>query len=243
MVSIPNQHTIRQQIQDLCGKGDNDQALDDYLDLILDPVGKEYEAKVQLGSPLKNTKLATIVNYLYSETIEDEKLKKLLKKYNKPENCPYVFATRCNPEIWNKNLTTVHKGHDIELHKIQMHFVKAAYAITEACDRVMDSKLKSALCKEIATPLIDCLAFLDLASSEIIQFRRDYLKSRLPEKMKPLAKNVPENVSEWLFKYDLNKRINTVSSTNIALTASICLHYQYDKYQGCKAGNNQQHYG
>ena len=28
VVSIPNQHTIRQQIQDLCGKGDNDQALE-----------------------------------------------------------------------------------------------------------------------------------------------------------------------------------------------------------------------
>ena len=94
--------------------------------------------------------------------MENEKLKNLLKKYNKPKNCPYVFAPKCNPEIWNKNLTTVHKGHDIELHKIQMHFVKAAYAITEACDRVMDSKLKSALCKEIVTRLIDSFALLGL---------------------------------------------------------------------------------
>ena len=39
--------------------------------------------------------------------------------------------------------------------KIQMHFVKAASVIIEACHRVMDSKLKSALCKETVTPLID----------------------------------------------------------------------------------------
>ena len=58
-----------------------------------------------------------------------------------------------------------------------MHCVKAAYAITEACDRVMDSKLKSALCKEIVTLLIDSLAFLGLVSSELNQFRRDYLKN------------------------------------------------------------------
>ena len=40
VVSIPDQHTIRQQIQDLCGEGDNDQALDDDLDPILDPIRK-----------------------------------------------------------------------------------------------------------------------------------------------------------------------------------------------------------
>ena len=70
-----------------------------------------------------------------------------------------------------------------------MHLVKAAYAITEVCDIVMDSKLKSALCNEIVPPLIDSLAFLGLVSSELNQFRRGYLKSRLPEKMKTLAKN------------------------------------------------------
>ena len=62
----------------------------------------------------------------------------------------------------------------------------------------MDSKLKSALCKEIVTPLIDSLTFLGLVSSDLNQFRRDCLKSRLPEKMKRLAKNVPTK-SEWLF--------------------------------------------
>ena len=81
MVSIADQPTIRQQIQDLCGEGDDDQTLDDDLDPILDPIIKEYEAKVQLESPLKNIKLVSIVDNLYSKTMEDEKLKTLLKKY------------------------------------------------------------------------------------------------------------------------------------------------------------------
>ena len=99
VVSIPGQYTIRQKIQDLCGEGDNDQILADELDPILDPIRKENEAKVQLGSPLKNTKLATIVNNLYSKTMENEKLKNLLKKYSKFKNCPHVFAPKCDPEI------------------------------------------------------------------------------------------------------------------------------------------------
>ena len=99
VVSIPGQYTIRQKIQDLCGEGDNDQILADELDPILDPIRKDNEAKVQLGSPLKNTKLATIVNNLYSKTMENEKLKNLLKKYSKFKNCPHVFAPKCDPEI------------------------------------------------------------------------------------------------------------------------------------------------
>ena len=41
VVSIRDQRTMRQQIQDLCGEGGNDQALDDDLDPILDPIRKE----------------------------------------------------------------------------------------------------------------------------------------------------------------------------------------------------------
>ena len=70
----------------------------------------------------------------------------------------------------------------------------------------MDSNLKSALCKEIVTTLIDPLVFLGLLSSGLNQFRKDYL-------MKPFTKNVPVK-SEWPFGDDLNKRINTISSTN-----------------------------
>ena len=61
--------------------------------------------------------------------------------------------------------------------------------------------------------------------------------------MKPLTKSVSAK-SEWLFGDDLNKRINTISSLNTALTANIRPYYQYDKYQGSKAADrNQQHYG
>ena len=84
---------------------------------------------------------------------------------------------KCNPNILNKNLTIVYKDYEIGLQKIQMHSVNAAYGITEACDRFMDSKLTQVICKEIVTPFIDSLAFLRLVSSELSQFRRDYLRS------------------------------------------------------------------
>lgn len=75
-----------------------------------------------------------------------------------------------------------------------MHSFKTDYAITEACGGVMNTRLKSALCKEIVTPLIDSLAFLGLDSSDSHQFRKDYLKSTLPEKKEPMTKNVPAKI-------------------------------------------------
>ena len=54
VVSIPDQRTIRQQIQDLCAEGN--QELADYLDPVQDPIRKKYEAKLQLDSPLKKYK-------------------------------------------------------------------------------------------------------------------------------------------------------------------------------------------
>ena len=72
-----------------------------------------------------------------------------------------------------------------------MHSFKTDYAITEACGGVMNTRLKSALFKEIVTPLIDSLAFLGLDSH---QFRKDYLKSTLPEKKEPMTKNVPAKI-------------------------------------------------
>ena len=44
MVSIPDQWNIRQQIQNLCGKGYNYQALDDDFGTILDSIEKKIEA-------------------------------------------------------------------------------------------------------------------------------------------------------------------------------------------------------
>ena len=41
--------------------------------------------------------------------------------------------------------------------------------------------------KELASPLIDSLAFLGKAITDMKQFRRNNLKPRLPEKLKPFS--------------------------------------------------------
>ena len=46
-----------------------------------------------------SAKLADILNSLFIEKMNKEKLKKLIKTYNKLEKCPNMLAPKCNEEI------------------------------------------------------------------------------------------------------------------------------------------------
>ena len=70
------------------------------------------------------------------------------------------------------------------------------------------------------------------------QFRRNNLKPRLPEKLKPLADNVPSD-SQWLFGDDLSKRISEINNMNSALTQSF---RPYQQNNG-RYYNNSSHSG
>ena len=124
--------------------------------------------------------------------MDEKKLKKPVKTYNKPENCQNMITPKYNEEIWRGDiLNTSRKSNDIVLQKIQMHTVKAASAMADACDKIMEMNLKSDQCREMITPVIDALALLGVVTAEINQFRRKQMKDRLPAKMQPLTKNVP----------------------------------------------------
>ena len=92
--------------------------------------------------------------------------------------------------------------------------------------------------KELVSPLIDGLAFLGKAITDMNQICRNKLKTRLPEKLKLLADNVPSE-SQWLFGDDLIKRISEINNMNSALTQSFRSYQQNnDRYY-----NNSSHSG
>ena len=108
---------------------------------------------------------------------------------------------------------------DINLKKIQMLNVSAAYAVIDVCEKAISrlGKYKQHLSMELLTPPVDSLVYIGKTAKDRNQLRRDILKSRLPAKMKQLTKNVPAE-SELLFGKDLNKRISQINNTNSCLT-------------------------
>ena len=143
-ISIPDATILRRQIQDLCQEGEDKGFSEGENDPILERVSQEFSVKEEVGSPLKNSKLSGIINNLFIEKLDEEKLKKLVRTYNKPENYPNMITPKCNEEIWRGYvLNTSRRCNGIVLHKIQMHTVKAACAMTDECDKVMKLNLIS----------------------------------------------------------------------------------------------------
>ena len=170
-----------------------------------------------VGKPIGNRKLASIGNNLFLVNMEEEKFIDLNKKYSRPESCPNMVSPKCNTEIWKSNLTSSYKMNKIDLQRTENLHAKAAYAVTVTSDKIMAANLSQKQSKE--TPLADALALLGKATADLNQFWRKKLRSRLPDKIRPLATNVPAG-SQWLFGDDLNKRIAQISSMNNALSES-----------------------
>ena len=87
-----------------------------------------------------------------------------------------------------------------------------------ACGKVFDKmgKLEESQSKELIALLVDALAFLRKVTLELNQFKKDLLKSRLTDKMRQLATNVPGD-STFFFGDDLAKRISEINSSNNSL--------------------------
>ena len=111
--------------------------------------------------------------------------KALNKNYNLPENCPTMIVPKCNAEIWKSNLNSPCRINEIRLQNLS---AKAAYAVAEACGKILEkmSKMKRNQSKELVSPLVDGLAFLEKALTDMNQFCRNNLKSRLPKKVENL---------------------------------------------------------
>ena len=157
--------------------------------------------------------------------MDEEKLTKLIKTYNNPENLPYMLTPKCNEELGGGNIvSTNRRSDDTVLLKIHMHTDKAACAVADACDNIVNLNVKPIQRRKIIAHVINVLAFLGVVTAEISQFKMEQTKNRLPAKIQLLTKNVTPEF-ECLFGNDLSKRISELSSTITALIKTIVSSY------------------
>ena len=185
-------------------------------EVLLDNIYQEFSAKEELGKPVSD-KSSKILSSLFLNEVEEEKLKTMNKKYRRPVHCLNIVAPSVNSEIWNENLQEPHRMTDSNLSEIQLLNVSVRFVVVEAYDKAVSrtGKYKKDFSKELLTS-VDSLAFIEKATKDTNQFRRDIVKSRLPAKMKQLTKNVPAE-SELLFGDDLNKKASQIKKTNSTL--------------------------
>ena len=86
IISIPDASILRRQIQDCCQEGEDKGYTEGENDPIFNSISQEFTVMEEVGSPLKSSKIAGIINNSFIEELDEERLKELVKSYNYPEN-------------------------------------------------------------------------------------------------------------------------------------------------------------
>ena len=83
--------------------------------------------------------LASIALKRWGISLSTDKLKALLTKHTKPENCAEITVAKVNPEIWSQ-MNHFKRKTDLRVGNAQQALQKATFAILKCCDTLLCTK-------------------------------------------------------------------------------------------------------
>ncbi|XP_065069964.1 uncharacterized protein LOC135694977 [Rhopilema esculentum] len=173
---------------------------------ILQEINEEVYGEECLAASVSN-QLAGIVNKRWQTKMPSEKLKSLLAKYNRPENCEKLTVPRVNAQIWN-NLAKQHKMADVRMSHVQESMVKACIAVVRSLDHLIAAQNDSGKVEHrfLVEQLIEATALLGYSNYEMSLIRRHKLKPAIKKEYADLCSSSAP-VTSLLFGDDLNKQL------------------------------------
>ena len=157
--------------------------------------------------------MANIASKRWGITLPNDKLKALLAKHAKPENCPEITTVRVNPEIWDQ-MNNFRRKADLRVSNIQQALQKATFGILKVCDKLVDQQPSTD--KETLAANIDAIVLLGHAVGELSRLRREQIKLALKAEFHSLCSQANESTSrsDLLFGADLAKQVRDAKDTN-----------------------------
>ncbi|EDO31195.1 predicted protein [Nematostella vectensis] len=121
-----------------------------------------------------NDPIAKIAKKLWGSSIAADRLKPLLAKHAKPQNCHEITVPRVNPEIWAKMPGFKRKA-DIKVANVQQTLQKATFSILQCCDSLL-KQTKKADTTDNLPKAIDAIRLVGHATAELSHVRREQIK-------------------------------------------------------------------
>ena len=146
--------------------------------------------------------------------LSDEKLKEKLSSCSRPANCENLTATKVNPEVWSK-IQSGTRSRDLKFQRLQNIVPKAVIPLIKLTDQCMKPEFSAQQLssENVTRPLFDVIALLGHANCELIQRRRDLIRTDLNNQYQQIcAEHV--GFTDLLFGDDLRKQIQDISATN-----------------------------
>ncbi|EDO39154.1 predicted protein [Nematostella vectensis] len=150
-----------------------------------------------------NDRIPKIAKKLWGSSIAADRLKTLLAKHAKPQNCHEITVPRVNPEIWAK------------MPGFKRTLQKATFSILQCCDSLL-KQTKKADTTDNLLKAIDAIRLVGHGMAELSHVRREQIKPVLNKEFASLcAKPGPDqDKCSMLFGEDLAKQIRDAKEMN-----------------------------
>ncbi len=178
--------------------------------VMLDELTRAFDDDEVPGEKIE-IKLAEIAQKRWGKKLKTEKLKGILEKYPRPENCN-MKCTKVNPEIWTK-LSKWKRGNDLQLSQMQQTILKATFATLQTTNALIKESSKCD-CSPLISQSIDAIAMMGHVSAQLSHFRREQIKPAVKAEYAAIC-DVEENPdSQFLFGDDLPKNMKNAKEAS-----------------------------
>ena len=180
---------------------------DDHDEDFLDSLAQFYDLDDKC-SPNVADKLAGIVNNAIQTNLNAEKLKAMIDKYPRPENCHDLRVPEVNSEIWSK-LNRGTKSAELQMQKMQGIVLRAMVPLIQVMDDLLPHKDNKEH-QQYLTKTADSFRLLTYAFAAVSQRRREMIRPQLNGPYRQLC-NSKNKVTQYLFGDDLGKQIKDIN--------------------------------
>ena len=187
-------------------------------DNLLSNIALNLSSTEQTGPPISEH-LAKIINSKLADELDITKLKEILSKYQRPQNCEEMYVPKVNPEIWQK-LKPYAKKSDIKLANLQDTIIKGLSSLATSMNTLLECRETKTIpdYKAIIPQLLDTTALFGHVWNEISYKRKAAIRPILHPDFKPLCSR-SHKVGPLLFGEDLAKTAQDVRNLSKAVAS------------------------
>ena len=185
-------------------------------DELLKKFALDFSTDDKVSRPISK-QLAEIINKRWASKLGENEVKETVEKYDRPENCEKLVASKVNPEIYEK-LTHYGKKQDLRLSAMQNMTVKVGVIIAQSSQKLMEFRGQGAQGGKLdtgalLTAQIDAIALLAHTNYELSLRRQEAIKPNLNKEYGWLCSS-QSPVTTLLFGDELQSQLTAIRASN-----------------------------